>query len=243
MNHTVDNLLLLVLTMFTLTLLGGFFSMLGMGSRHFIKLADSDFLIGIMLAATAFGILIPGYSEINQSGNYLEIILFLSSIFIGFLSIYLSKKFFNFNRTGTVLNNIIILMSIHNFTEGLASGALVEKRVIANSFALLFIIGLQNIPEGIIAFLANTNKQDRTIKLAFTGVMITAICETFGNFTGAFLSSKLSFSIGYILAFSGGAMMQITFSEIIKKLKIQHTNNHLAFKIILGFFAMTLISL
>ncbi len=236
-------LLLLALTMFLLTTFGGLLAYVGIGSRNFVKLADNDFLIGIMLAATAFGILIPGYSEINKNGNIIQVFYFIFSLTFGFFSIYIFKKKLNFFKSGSFFNSIILLMSIHNFSEGLASGALIEKRIIANSFAIVFIIGIQNIPEGIIAFLANATLKNQNIKLAFFGVFITALFESLGNIFGGLLSSKLSFSVGYILAFSGGAMMQITLGEIIEKIKLQHTYNQFAVKILLGFFAMTIISI
>ena len=110
------------------------------------------FAAGIMLAATAFSLLVPA---IELSGSLISAVNFG----IGTLAIHLIDRFVPHlhpvagaegppSRLARVWL-MIIAITIHNFPEGLAVGVSFGTGDIASGLIIATAIGLQNMPEGL----------------------------------------------------------------------------------------------
>ncbi len=181
------------------------------------KSLNLDFAIGMMLAAAAFNLIGPAYTT-NPHGT-----LGISvALIFGIVSIYsLSHLIHLFSPTEWSQHRrawlFVTAMMLHNFPEGLASGAALSTHT-SGGWAVLGAIVFQNFPEGLAtaaAFLSIGLSK----KTAFMGAVLTGVMEIIGGGIGGLFSTYTTNSLPYILAFAGGAMISVTLEEVFAKLK------------------------
>jgi ZIP family zinc transporter len=108
------------------------------------------FAAGIMLAATAFSLLVPA---IELGGVGVTIVGFLvGALFVFFLDRYVPHEHFIKGREGpssslSRISLLILAITIHNFPEGLAVGVSFGSGDITAGIVIAIAIGLQNIPK------------------------------------------------------------------------------------------------
>lgn len=191
----------------------------------------SGFVAGIMVAASMWSLLVPavkmsaGMEEFAffpaLAGFWLGILflLFLDSFFLQLLP-YKGKSWEknNGNRKNTML---LLAVTIHNFPEGAACGAMLagavsEENVAAMAGAVTLALGIaiQNFPEGVIISLPMRSAGYSKIK-AFTAGALSAVVEPIGAAAVLFLASAVTPVLPYLLAFAAGAMVYVAVKELL----------------------------
>lgn len=206
------------------------------------KVLNLDFAIGMMLAASAFNLIGPAYSS---SSNVLGVSLALA---LGVFSIYgLSHTIHKWTPSHSDGSKqrawlFVIAMMLHNLPEGLASGAALSATSSSTGWATLFAISFQNFPEGLAtaaAFLSvGFSKRN-----AFIGAALTGVVEIIGGTLGAVFTSTTASHLPLILAFAGGAMMNVTVGEIFANVKEYKWNYLLRKEFLSGGIAVLLLNL
>lgn len=181
---------------------------------------------GVMLAATAFSLIIPGLEAAEaatQSTFYaataVTIGIFLGAIFLWSSHFFPHEHFFK-GREGSNSINLkrvwlfIMAITIHNFPEGLAVGVGFGGGEVANGIALAIGIGLQNLPEGLvvaISLLAEKYSKREAILIGF----LTGLAEPIGGIVGAATVSVSGSVLPIAMGFAAGAMLFVISDEII----------------------------
>lgn len=181
---------------------------------------------GVMLAATAFSLVIPGLEAGLEFGTRLYAATLVSAgIALGGLFLWASHRFFphehffkgreGSDRLGLKRAWLFIMaIAIHNFPEGLAVGVGFGGGDVANGTALAVGIGLQNIPEGLVV--AVSLLAERYTQLEAIGIsLLTGLVEPLGGVLGGVAVSLLRPILPVAMGFAAGAMLFVISDEII----------------------------
>lgn len=191
----------------------------------FLENINMDFAIGLMLSASAFSLIVPAYeSQSFVQSVELNVFLVTLAVITGVVFIRITGKLLD-QVLSTKIGNLdnkkaalfVIAMMIHNLPEGIAAGSSMTLPG-AQGGSLLGGIALQNLPEGFttaISFLA----LGLSPVVAFLGALLTAGVELFGGIFGGYLSVKINGILPFLMAFAGGAMMNVVFAELIEKIR------------------------
>lgn len=190
---------------------------------------NMDFLIGFMLSAAAFSLILPAFNTLltneteSLSSNFVTL---SSSLILGFYFIKLTGQILEKALTGREKNLeskkaflFVIAMMVHNFPEGLAAGATMQLPD-SKGYSLLGAIALQNIPEGFTTALSFLTLGLSPLA-AFFGAAMTGVVELIGGVVGSYLSSSIDGVLPILMSFAGGAMMSVIASEILEKIKLE----------------------
>jgi ZIP family zinc transporter len=183
------------------------------------------FAAGVMLAATAFSLLVPA---IELGGVWIAIIGFLvGGFFVYFLDRYVPHEHFFKGHEGpssslSRVSLLILAITIHNFPEGLAVGVSFGGGDIAAGIVIATAIGLQNVPEGsAVAFpliREGFNKRKAIWYAALTGLV-----EPIGGLIGVSVVALTRSLLPSGLAFAAGAMAFVVSHEMIPE---SHRKGH-----------------
>lgn len=202
------------------TIAGGF-PILSQNSRviQLLKNINMDFVIGVMLSASAFSLIIPAFNRSTQMGLLLLTllcgVLFIKSV--GFILEKINLKNDSLKNNKSALLFIIAMMA-HNLPEGIAAGASMTIGETHQSYSLLSAIAIQNIPEGLTTALSFIAIGVSPL-FAFLGNLSTGLVELIGGIIGGYLSAKIEGSLPLMMAFAGGAMMSVTIMEMMARVK------------------------
>ncbi|MHA1686686.1 MAG: ZIP family metal transporter [Candidatus Heimdallarchaeaceae archaeon] len=202
------------------------------------------FAAGVMLAASAFSLIIPAL-ELEVGGGVWIVSggVLVGAIFIAVIDKWAPHQHFVKGPEGIMTKKLatvwlfVIAITIHNFPEGLAVGVSFGSANISAGLIVAIAIGLQNIPEGT-AVAMPLLKENYSKKQAFFIAMATGLVEPIGALIGVTLVSFASFFLGFGMAFAAGAMIFVVVDEIIPE---THTKEHaraVTFGIIIGFVVM-----
>lgn len=194
----------------------------------FLKKINMDFIIGLMLSAAAFSLIWPAYERVYSSNTIDERVsqfaIISASLLGGIFFIKVAGSFIEyiFRSSDKARENkkallFVIAMMVHNFPEGLASGATMSLPG-SEGYSLLGAIAIQNVPEGFTTALSFITLGVSPI-MAFSGTVLTALVELFGGMIGGYMSEKISGVLPILMAFAGGAMMSVVLSELTEKLR------------------------
>ena len=205
--------------------------------------ASLGFAVGVMLAATSFGLLVPA---IEIGGIWRTVVGFL----LGSVFFIIAEKFtphqhqvVGVKGPPTQLSKLwlfILAVTIHNFPEGLAvgvsfgSGDLKEGMIIATG------IGLQNIPEGLAVALPLLRNNYSKPK-AFLIALGTGLVEPIGGLLGVAVISVGKFLLPYGLAFAAGAMLFVISEEIVPETHSRGNDREATIGLICGFTLMMIL--
>jgi ZIP family zinc transporter len=181
---------------------------------------------GVMLAASAFSLIVPGVEAAQSDTNsqtYAASIVAIG-ILLGGVFLWLANRFFPHEhffkgREGNISNLrrvwlFIMAITLHNFPEGLAVGVGFGGGDVANGIALTTGIGLQNMPEGLVVTLSLlTEKYSR--RDAFLISLLTGLVEPVGGLLGAGAVSLVKPIFPIAMGFAAGAMLFVISDEII----------------------------
>ena len=182
---------------------------------------------GVMLAATAFSLVIPGIEAASTTlgSNVAAALIVTLGIMMGGVFLWFSHQYFPHEhffkgREGTEFVNLkrvwlfVIAIAIHNFPEGLAVGVGFGGENTANGIALAAGIFLQNIPEGLVvalSLLAEGYSKKESIGIS----LLTGLVEPLGGVLGAAAVSIAQPILPIAMGFAAGAMLFVISDEII----------------------------
>ncbi len=200
-----------------------------------------------MLAASAFSLLIPAGQEALQRGPMsllgVAVALVVGALFISSVGKLISKSaptsslaavdelaarstFENVEEASRVRSRgilFVIAMMLHNFPEGLASGAALgglsatSGMGMAHGWSLLGAIAIQNLPEGLATLLA-FRALGLSQKTAFLGAFASALVELVGGVLGGVLLQMTHGILPMLLSFAGGAMLYVSIREVRERI-------------------------
>ncbi|MEM3074272.1 MAG: ZIP family metal transporter [Nitrososphaerales archaeon] len=202
------------------------------------------FAAGVMLAATAFSLLIPAI----EYGGVLQA---TPAFIIGATAIYLIDKYVPHEHifkghegppstrlSGTSL--MIIAITIHNFPEGLAVGVSFGGEDLTAALTIAFAIALQNIPEGSAVAFPLVRAGFRRRKAAFYA-LLTGLLEPVGGVIGVSIVTLSTHMLPTALSFAGGAMAFVVSHEMIPESHRFGHEKEATFGFVAGFALMMLL--
>lgn len=200
------------------------------------------FAAGVMLAATAFSLVVP---SINLGGPLQFIVGFtLGAVFVHMMDKFTPHEHLIKGYEGPLSYSkmakiwlFIIAIAIHNFPEGMAVGvgAFTKEAIV-----IAVAIGVQNIPEGAAVAASLTGagyKRGRTFLITF----LTGAIEIIGGLIGALLIVIARPLLPYAMAFAGGAMLYVISDEIIPETHSGGFELLSTYALVIGFVVMTLL--
>ena len=205
---------------------------------------------GVMLAATAFSLIVPGqeaavdlgYSQAN-SALIVSVGMALGAILLLLMHNYFPHEHFNKGAEGKITENFeriwlfVIAITIHNFPEGLAVGVGFGDGSISHGLPLALGIALQNMPEGLIVALA-LRELDYSIRYALGISLLTGLVEPIGGFVGASIVNFGQAFLPWGMAIAAGSMLFVIVDEIIPEIDRESTAQEGTLGVMTGFVAM-----
>ena len=210
------------------------------------------FAAGVMLAASAFSLLVPAFQEqaVVDAGwtGVFTIVgagFLLGALFVHMTDKYLPHEHFQKGPEGPSSNLgrvwlLVIAITIHNFPEGLAVGVSFGGGDIMTGMSVAVAIGLQNIPEGL-AVAAPLVREGYSRKYAVGLALLTGLVEPIGGIIGV---SVITFAVGllpYGLAFAAGAMIFVVGDEMVPESHAGGNERLATWGLMIGFFIMMIL--
>lgn len=207
---------------------------------HRLKDELLGFAAGVMLAATAFSLLVPA---IARGGPGIVIFGVAAGAFLlDFLDRVIPHEHFEKGKEGpaSTLRKIwlfVLAITLHNFPEGLAVGVSFGSQNIADGITVALAIGLQNIPEGL-AVAVSLLGAGYSRKQAFLYALLTGLVEPLGGILGIGLVSFMHTFLPFGLALAGGAMLFVIGDEIIPETHHGPSARYSTYALMAGFVLM-----
>jgi ZIP family zinc transporter len=205
---------------------------------------------GVMLAATAFSLLVPGmaYGNAVWPGNGIYVVsvgMLIGAMFLHFADQQLPHVRFD-TVTDTQLHSLkkiwlfIIAITIHNFPEGMSVGVSFGSGEMKNGIVLAIAIALQNIPEGLAVALPlvglGVNKW-RAVGIA----TLTGLVEPVGGLLGITMVTVFQPILPLAMGFAAGAMLFVISEEIIPETHANGRSRYATFALMSGFIIMMIL--
>lgn len=206
---------------------------------------------GVMLAATAFSLIVPGTEAATNQGYSQAVAALIVSIgvLLGVISIWYANKnfphehFFKGKEGPNIAKNFqriwlfVIAITLHNFPEGLAVGVGFGAENMSNGITLAIGIGLQNIPEGLVVALG-LKEINYSTAYAFSVALLTGLVEPVGGIIGAGVVSIARPFLPWAMAYAAGAMLFVIVNEIIPEVSQKASDQQGSLGTIAGFLVM-----
>lgn len=208
---------------------------------------------GIMLAASAFSLVLPGLAEarLQGAGPWAAGLIVGSSILLGAALIMLLERvlphehFIKGPEGGSLVRIrrtwlFVFAICLHNLPEGLAIGVGYAASNVSHANALATGIAIQDLPEGLVvalAMLAVGYGRGRSILVG----MASGLIEPAGALAGVSLVVAVPWLLPCGLGFAAGAMLFVVSHEIIPESHRQGHENFATTGLILGFVLMMLL--
>ncbi len=205
---------------------------------------------GVMLAATAFSLVVPGIQYGNQiwPGKGIFAVAIGMMLGAGFLELadrYLPHGHFPAERSELIgsIRKIwlfIVVITMHNFPEGMAVGVSFGSGDWHNGITLAIAIGLQNLPEGLavampLVGLGYNRKQALLI------ATLTGLVEPSGGFLGVAAVTVFFPLLPIGMAFAAGAMLFVISDDIIPETQSKGKARAATFAVMAGFIVMMML--
>ncbi len=206
---------------------------------------------GVMLAATAFSLVMPGAEAAIDQGysRWIAASIMLIGILLGgwvlnFIHAQFPHEHF-FKGVEAVeqvhLARIwlfIAAIALHNFPEGLAVGVSVGSGNFETGLPVAIGIWLQNMPEGLVVAVA-LRSQGYSAGYALWISLLTALVEPIGGMFGAGVVSLGNAILPWGMALAAGAMLFIISDEIIPESHRKGLEKEGTIGVMVGFVTMT----
>jgi zinc transporter, ZIP family len=211
------------------------------------------FAAGMMLAASAFSLIIPGI-EVGQEmlghrfGGVLLVAagLMLGTLLMMGLEEYTPHAHEHAGGFGVGSKDIrkiwlfVFAIALHNLPEGMAMGVGFSRADWSIGLPISSAIAIQDIPEGLAVALSLRSAQVRPV-LAFLIACMTGLLEPLGAILGATLVSGTQYAYPVGLGLAAGAMIFVVSHEVIPE---THRNGHQTpstIGLMLGFILMMIL--
>jgi len=202
---------------------------------------------GVMLAATAFSLLVPGmsYGNIIWPGKGIYIVsmgMLVGALFLHFADRQLPHVHFD-SVSDVHLNSLqkvwlfIIAITIHNFPEGMSVGVSFGSGEMKNGIVLAIAIALQNIPEGLAVALPLVGLGYNKWK-AVGIATLTGLVEPVGGLLGVTMVTMFEPILPIAMGFAAGAMLFVISEEIIPETHSDGRSRYATFALMIGFIIM-----
>lgn len=202
---------------------------------------------GVMLAATAFSLLVPGitYGNLLWPGKGIHVVslgMLIGAFFLHFADRQLPHIHFD-SVSDTHLSSLkkiwlfIFAITIHNFPEGMSVGVSFGTGDLKNGIVLAIAIALQNIPEGLavaLPLLGLGYNKWRAIGIA----TLTGLVEPVGGLLGITMVTIFQPILPIAMGFAAGAMLFVISEEIIPETHSKGRSRYATFALMLGFIIM-----
>lgn len=202
---------------------------------------------GVMLAATAFSLLVPGMTYGNQiwpnQGIYIVSLgMLIGAVFLHYADRQLPHVHFD-SISDVHLNSLkkiwlfIIAITIHNFPEGMSVGVSFGSGDMKNGVVLAIAIALQNIPEGLAVALPLVGlgyNRWRAVGIA----TLTGLVEPVGGLLGITMVTLFQSILPIAMGFAAGAMLFVISEEIIPETHAEGRSRYATFSLMIGFIIM-----
>lgn len=202
---------------------------------------------GVMLAATAFSLLVPGidYGNMLWPGKGLWVVSFgmlLGGIFLHYADRQLPHIHFEYKDEDhhNSLKKVwlfIVAITIHNFPEGMSVGVSYGSGDYKNGTILAIAIALQNIPEGLavaLPLLGLGYNKWKAVGIA----TLTGLVEPVGGLLGVTAVTVFSPLLPIAMGFAAGAMLFVISEEIIPETHAKGRSRIATFSLMAGFIIM-----
>ncbi len=200
---------------------------------------------GVMLAASAFSLLIPAL-EHPLGGVWVVTIGFLiGGGFVHFADKYIPHEHLMKGHEGPTSNLsktwlLVIAITIHNFPEGLSVGVAFGSESVGTGMAIAIAIGLQNIPEGLAVAAPLVRQGYSKYKAAGIG-LVTGLVEPLGGLVGVSIVTIAQVLLPYGLAFAAGAMIFVVSDEMIPESHSGGFERFATIGLMIGFIVMMIL--
>ncbi|MDD2723209.1 MAG: ZIP family metal transporter [Methylovulum sp.] len=205
---------------------------------------------GVMLAATAFSLLVPGmnYGNLIWPGNGIYVVsigMLVGALFLHYADRQLPHVHFD-SVSDTQVNSLqkiwlfIIAITIHNFPEGMSVGVSFGSGEMNNGVVLAVAIALQNIPEGLAVALPLVGlgyNRWRAVGIA----TLTGLVEPVGGLLGITMVTIFEPILPIAMGFAAGAMLFVISEEIIPETHANGRSRYATFALMIGFIIMMLL--
>lgn len=202
---------------------------------------------GVMLAATAFSLLVPGIEFGDQLWPGMGLWVVAAGMIIGALFLHLSDQrlpHLHFDSVSEIKQEtlqkiwlFIIAITIHNFPEGLSVGVSFGSGDMKNGIVLAIAITLQNIPEGLAVALPLVGlgySKWKSVGIA----ALTGLVEPVGGILGITMVTIFSPVLPIAMGFAAGAMLFVISEEIIPETHAKGRSRFATFSLMIGFIIM-----
>jgi ZIP family zinc transporter len=202
---------------------------------------------GVMLAATAFSLLVPGIEFGNQIWPDKGLWMVAIGMIMGAIFLHLADRKLPHLQLASEQGNqadslqkislFIIAITIHNFPEGMSVGVSFGTGDMHNGIILAIAVALQNIPEGLavaLPLVALGYNQWKSVGIA----TLTGLVEPIGGLLGITIVSVFSFVLPFAMGFAAGAMLLVITEEIIPETHSNGRSRYATFALIFGFILM-----
>ena len=205
---------------------------------------------GVMLAACAFSLVIPGLDAVRQAGGSAWVAsgsvgsaILLGGLVLLAMDKLLPHEHFIKGREGASAQQLrrtwlfVIAIALHNIPEGLAIGVGYAGNEGLRANALAIGIAIQDVPEGfVVAAALLAAGYGRMLAVAIG--MASGLVEPIGAVVGASIVGHSAMLLPWGLGFAAGAMLFVISHEIIPE---SHRKGHEVFAtagLMLGFVMM-----
>ncbi|MDR2497594.1 MAG: ZIP family metal transporter [Tannerellaceae bacterium] len=241
---------------FVMTCIGA--SMVFFFKNQTSRMAQTIFLgfaAGIMIAASAFGLLAPAIEEgqaaggsglIPVAGGFAMGVLFLFGLDRLIPHLHLSSGTVEGLPTRMKRSSLLLsAVTIHNIPEGMAVGlAFVlaaqhggDAAQYTAALALAAGIGIQNLPEGAAVALP-LRQEGMSAKRSFGLGCMSGAVEPLSAFMMVALAGVIAPYMPWLLAFAAGAMMYVVVEELIPEAHLGDHSNVGTLAVMGGFLLM-----
>ena len=205
---------------------------------------------GVMLAASAFSLALPGIHAARdhgagawQAGAIVGGALLVGAALLLLLDRMVPHEHFIKGPEGIPSQRLkrtwlfVFAICLHNLPEGLAIGVGVAGTDTARGLALATGIAIQDIPEGLVvavALMAAGYGRGYSVAVG----MASGLIEPVGAFVGAAVVVNFPFLLPLGLGFAAGAMLFVVSHEIIPESHRQGHENFATGGLLIGFVMM-----
>lgn len=220
-----------------------------------VQNAMLGFGAGVMLAATAFSLVLPGVEAAQRQVGSLALAAFVvafgilaGGVFLWTTNHYVASSEIEKGpydaaaRSSHRIWLFVLAITIHNFPEGLSVGVGFGIGDIASGVTLAIGIGLQNIPEGMVVAFALLSGGYRA-GWAFLAGMASGLVEPVGGAIGAGIVAISASALPWGLAFAAGAMLFVINQEVVPEMHREKTESRNTFSLLLGFVVMMMLDI
>ncbi|MCB1317005.1 MAG: ZIP family metal transporter [Leptospiraceae bacterium] len=216
---------------------------------------------GVMIAASAWGLLTPAFEMEQESGRPVWWTI-PTAFLIGGLVIWLihtilphahkdadGDRVEGMSASWKRTTLLIVAITIHNIPEGIAVGVAFGAAAagapgasIAGAAALALGIGIQNFPEGMAVALP-LRREGMSIFRSFWYGQLSGIVEPLGGIFGAWLVFSSQAILPYALAFAAGAMIFVVLQEVVPESQAHGNSGYATTGGMIGFALMMVLDL